>query len=225
MPEDFAPYLTPTAILNSNHPDVQRFAREHGVGGSPTEAAIGLYYAIRDGVRYEPYEASLTTEGLSASCALKTRKGWCVSKAVLLSACCRVLEIPARLGFADVRNHLSTERLRQTMKTDVFYWHGYSSIFLEGQWVKATPAFNVELCEKFGLRPLEFDGKEDSIYHPFDTTGNKHMEYLNYRGEFADVPLQAMLDTFQAEYPDMDQWTQSGDFEAEAENETLISAG
>jgi transglutaminase-like putative cysteine protease len=142
-----------------------------------------------------------------------------VSKAILLAACCRVAKIPARLGFADVRNHLTTARMRSIMKTDVFYWHGYTSIFLDGQWVKATPAFNIELCEKFRLRPLEFNGITDSIYHPFDLEGNMHMEYLRYRGEFADVPLNEMMDTFRREYQPDESWKQDADFEREVEQE------
>jgi hypothetical protein len=93
--------------------------------------------------------------------------------------------------------------MRQSMQTDIFYFHGYTSLFLEGQWVKATPAFNVELCEKFGLHPLEFNGREDSLYHEFDRAGNRHMEYLNDRGEFEDIPLPEMLAVFEAHYPEM----------------------
>jgi transglutaminase-like putative cysteine protease len=123
-----------------------------------------------------------------------------VPKAALLVAACRAAGLHARLGFADVRNHLSTERLRQTMKTDVFIWHGYADIWLEGQWVKATPAFNIELCDKFGLLPLEFDGLSDSIYHPFDKTGQRHMEYVNQRGTFDDMPLAQIVADFQTVY-------------------------
>jgi transglutaminase-like putative cysteine protease len=119
----------------------------------------------------------------------------------LLAAACRAAGIPARLGYADVRNHLSTERMRQTMKTDVFIWHGYTDIWLDGAWRKATPAFNIELCERFGLHPLEFDGVNDSIYHPFDRSGNRHMEYLAQRGAFAEMPLQRMVEDFRRVYP------------------------
>ena len=90
--------------------------------------------------------------------------------------------------------------MREQMKTDVFYWHGYTSIYLDGKWIKATPAFNIELCEKFRLRALEFDGMNDSIYHPFDLDGNRHMDYLRYRGEFADVPIDLIIETFRREY-------------------------
>jgi transglutaminase-like putative cysteine protease len=164
---------------------------------------VALYYWVRDEIRYNPYGVALTPETLAASHTLAVREAWCVPKSVLLAALCRAVGIPARLGFADVRNHLSTERMRQSMDTDVFYFHGYTAIFLEGKWVKATPAFNIELCEKFGLHPLEFDGLEDSLYHEFDRSGNRHMEYLNDRGEYVDIPLDEMLAVFAEHYPDM----------------------
>ncbi|MBU3739189.1 MAG: transglutaminase family protein, partial [Rhodoferax sp.] len=160
-----------------------------------------LYLAVRDGFRYDPYRIDLTPAGMRASQVVEQGYGWCVTKATLLAAACRAVGIPARLGFADVRNHLSTERLRQSMKTDVFAWHGYTDIWLDGGWRKATPAFNLSLCEKFGLLPLEFDGRSDSIYHPYDRSGQRHMEYLHQRGSFDDLPLQDIIATFGELYP------------------------
>ena len=171
-PEDC---LDPTPIVDSDHPAVVAYAREHAIGADHREQAVALYYAVRDDIRYDAYGIVMTGPGLSASRALEIRRGWCVSKAVLLAACCRVIGIPAALGYADVRNHLSTERMRETMKTDIFYWHGYTAIWLDGQWLKATPAFNKELCEKFRIHTLEFNGREDSIYHPYDRDGRAHM--------------------------------------------------
>ncbi len=194
-------YLCATPVINYDHAAVAEFARKNaGSDATPISKAISLYYAVRDGIRYDPYSIDLTVEGLRASATLASGRGWCVAKAVLLAACCRFHHIPARLGFADIRNHLSTERMRRQMKTDIFYWHGYTSIYLEGKWVKATPAFNIELCEKFRIKPLDFDGKNDSIYHPFDLTGQKHMEYLQYRGEYEDVPIDAIKETFYRYY-------------------------
>jgi len=202
--EDLEQFLAPGPTVESEHPDVVAFARKHAAGATTDiDKAVALYYAVRDGVRYDPYSTILTVDGLKASTTLERKRGWCVPKAALLAACCRAQGIPARLGYADVRNHLSTQRMRETMKTDVFYWHGYTSIYLEDQWVKATPAFNVELCEKFGLLPLEFDGREDSIYHPFDKSGRRHMEYLRYRGEYADIPIDEISATFSEFYPYM----------------------
>jgi transglutaminase-like putative cysteine protease len=198
---DMQPYLQPSPVVDSDNRAVVEFAEEHaGDSTDQGEKAVTLYYAVRDGIRYDPYSINLSSEGLRASTTLQSGRGWCVAKAVLLAACCRVMEIPARLGFADVRNHLTTQRMRELMKTDVFFWHGYTSIFLNGTWVKATPAFNIGLCERFRLRPLDFDGKSDSIYHPFDLEGKKHMEYLAYRGEFADVPIDRIEETFRREY-------------------------
>lgn len=214
-------YLEPTAILDSDHPEVTAFAREHGdEEDDPRATAVKLYYAVRDGIRYDPYNAGADVESLRASSVLAAGRGWCVTKAVLLSAACRSLGIPARLGFADVVNHLSTERLRETMKTDVFYYHGYSSIYLDGRWLKATPAFNVELCDKFRLLPLEFDGTEDSIYHAFDADGRKHMEYVRDRGEFADVPVKDLQRTFREKYPSMGFGLENADFEGDVARET-----
>ena len=50
-----------------------------------------------------------------------------------------------------------------------------------------------ELCDRFGLLPLDFDGHTDSIYHPFDKTGQRHMKYVNQRGTFDDLPLAQIV--------------------------------
>lgn len=197
----YAQFTSATPVIESTHAAVEGFARRHAGGsGSEVERAVRLYYAVRDSIRYDPYLIDLSVEGMKASATLSSGRGWCVSKAVLLAACCRSVGIAARLGFADVRNHLSTERLRERMRTDIFYWHGYTEVRLEGKWVKATPAFNIELCEKFRLLPLDFDGRNDSIYHPFDSSGNRHMEYLNHRGSYSDLPLEEITRTFREEY-------------------------
>lgn len=211
--------LAATDFVDCDHPDVAAYARTTAGEGDDRTRAVRLYYAIRDGFRYNPYEIDLSIAGLRASTVLANGHGWCVNKAVLLAAACRAVGIPAALGYADVRNHLSTERLRAAMGTDVFHFHGYTAIHLDDQWVKATPAFNLGLCEKFRLHPLEFDGTADSIYHPFDLEGNRHMEYLQFRGEYADVPLTDMLQAFETLYPDMPR-LDSGDFDTDVARET-----
>ena len=220
MNADMKPYLQATPVIEADDPMVAAFAKENaGDAMDPKTRAVHLYYAVRDGIRYDPYTIDLSVDGLKAGATLATRRGWCVAKAILLAACCRAMGIPARLGFADVRNHLSTARMREMMKTDVFYWHGYTSIFINDAWVKATPAFNIELCQKFNIIPLEFDGLQDSLYHPFDLAGNRHMEYLDHRGEFADIPIDAIRETFIREYMPDENW-QNGDFDREVTAET-----
>jgi transglutaminase-like putative cysteine protease len=219
-------FLAPGEHVDAQHPDVVEFAKAQTREASgEREAAVCLYYAVRDGFRYDPYMAGSTTEALRASETLRAGHGWCVSKAVLLAACCRAVGIGARLGFADVCNHLSTARMREFMGTDVFYYHGYAQLRISGRWLKATPAFNIGLCEKMGLLPLEFDGLSDSLYHPFDREGRQHMEYIRDHGVFDAVPVDAMVATWRRHYPQ----TRSGlnlagaapaiDFESEVEAE------
>ena len=194
--------LAPTALIDSDHPAVAAFAARHaGEATNDAERAVALYYAVRDGFRYDPYRIDLSPRGMKASTVLANGYGWCVPKATLLAAACRAAGIPARMGFADVRNHLSTERMRQVMGSEVFFWHGFTEILIDGAWRKATPAFNLELCDRFGLLPLEFNGREDSLYHPFDRQGHRHMEYVAQRGSFDDVPLERIVADFAEHYP------------------------
>lgn len=204
IPHTLEDYLQASQCIDSDHPTIVELAESlTDAGQSAAENAVALFYWVRDEIRYNPYALETTVESFLASTTLQAGEAWCVPKAILLAALCRAGGIPARVGFADVRNHLSTERLRATMDTDVFYFHGYTSIYLNECWVKATPAFNVELCEKFGLHPLEFDGREDSLYHEFDVAGNKHMEYLNDRGEYLDLPYDELSAVFREHYPSM----------------------
>lgn len=213
--------LQATTFIDADHPDVIAYANANcRAADGKRENAVSLYYAVRDDFRYDPYTLDLSVAGLRASRVLETQTGWCVTKANLLAACCRAVGIPARLGYADVRNHLSTERMREHMGTDLFVWHGYTDILIDGNWVKATPAFNVELCEKFRLHPLEFDGREDSIYHPFDLDGRQHMEYVRFHGTYTDVPLDAIVKGMHDAYPKMLEAAFTGDFDAEVAAET-----
>ena len=216
MPVEDERYLRPTHAIDSDHPRIRAFAEETAGGeGEPVARAVRLYYAVRDGLRYDPYSVALDPDSLRASVVLESGRGYCVAKAVVLAAAARAIGIPSRLGFADVRNHLATPRLLQMMGTDIFYYHGYTELFLEGVWVKATPAFNVQLCEKFGVKPLEFDGRADSIFHPFDSTGRRHMEYVLDRGVRDDVPLEELRDAMVRYYPKMTGGIE-GDFQEEA---------
>lgn len=213
------PLLAPSAAIDSDHPAVRDFTLAHDPGGSPTQRAVALYLAVRDGIRYDPYRIDLSPPGMRASTTLLAGHGWCVPKAVLLAAVARAAGIPARLGFADVKNHLSTEKLTRTMGSDLFVWHGYTELWLDGAWRKATPAFNLSLCEKFGLLPLDFDGEHDSIYHPYDKAGRRHMEYVHQRGSFDDLPLADITRSFAEVYPAMASTAQEGDFELDAARE------
>jgi transglutaminase-like putative cysteine protease len=194
-------FLLPSPIIESDHPAIANFVSEQGTpSDSPTQNAVQLFYAVRDRIRYNPYRVDLSVAGIKASTTLQLGQGWCIPKAVLLAACCRAIGIPARLGFADVRNHLASEQLIRRMGTDIFYWHAWTEMWLMDHWVKATPAMNAAFCRRFGTQPLEFDGQTDALYQPFDSQGERYMNYVRDRGSYADVPLTDITQTFHAHY-------------------------
>lgn len=224
--EDLAEYLQPSAFINSDAPSIVDAAQANTtLGNSDTENAISLYYFVRDAIRYNAYSAAVSPESLKATATLAAGESWCVPKAVLMAALCRAVGIPSRVGFADVRNHLSTAKMRAQMNSGIFYFHGYCSTYLNGKWVKSTPAFNLSLCEKFNLKPLEFDGITDSLYHEFDNDGNRHMEYVSERGEYLDIPYDELITVFKDHYPEIllqnasDSPLKSADWDADIEAE------
>ena len=166
----------------------------------PALRARRLFAAVRDEVRYDPYGMDPSPSAFVASTVLASRANWCVPKAVLLTAGARAAGIPARIGFADVRNHLSSEKLRARMGTDVFVFHGYVSLHVGGDWRKVSPAFNAELCARFGVPPLEFDGRSDALLHAYDGEGRRHMEYIADHGTWTDVPFDVMFGAFRETY-------------------------
>jgi transglutaminase-like putative cysteine protease len=194
-------YLAAARYVDSSHPAVVAFAKTHAKGNTERERAISLYYAVRDEIRYNPFLDFTDPAAFTASKVLESGEGFCIGKAALLAAVARAAGLEARVGFADVKNHLTSPRLAETMGSDLFVYHGYTEFRLEERWVKATPAFNLALCRRFRVKPLEFDGRSDSIFHPFDEDERRHMEYLRDRGTYADVPVAEIQRAFREAYP------------------------
>ncbi|WP_158969958.1 transglutaminase-like domain-containing protein [Chachezhania sediminis] len=195
--------LAATRFLDWTTPSLQDFAVDAAGDGTDRDKAVRLCHAVRDRIRYDPYSFRLAPEIYVASHCLDAPSAYCVPKAILLAAAARAVGIPSRVGFADVRNHLSSPKLTAMMGTDVFRWHGYTLLWLDGRWVKATPAFDIGLCTRFGIAPLDFDGVHDSIYHPFDSAGRQHMEYVADRGGFDDVPFDIFVAGMRTYYAPM----------------------
>ena len=195
-------YLQPAEFVNSDSEDVIAFAKK-AVGNStdPIEQAVKLYYAVRDGFNYNPYDIDLNPGAMTASALLKREYGYCVEKACLLAAVARVVGIPSRLGFAKVRNHIATEKLEERLRTNVLVFHGFTELYLDGKWVKATPAFNKSLCVKLNVDSLEFNGKEDSVFQSYNKDGGEFMEYLHDYGTFADIPRDLFISELKKHYP------------------------
>jgi transglutaminase-like putative cysteine protease len=195
-------YLLPTAIIDSDSPLILEHAKKI-IGtavSSAVEKAVKLYYAVRDGIWYDPYYPFYRAEHYRASNVLKSGRGYCVSKASLLCALGRACKIPSRLGFATVRNHLATRQLIEFLGSDLFVYHGFTEFCLDDRWVKATPAFNIELCKRHKVIPLEFNGREDSIFQPYSLEKKQFMEYLEDHGTYADIPLDDLLSAWKMTY-------------------------
>jgi transglutaminase-like putative cysteine protease len=194
-------YLKATSIIDSDHPDIRAFAKEKiGDAIDPVERAVRLYYAVRDGIWYDPYYPFFLPEHYRASNVLKGRRGFCIPKLSLLCAAGRASGIPSRAGFATVRNHLATRQLLDFLGSDLFVFHGFTEFFLEEKWVKATPAFNRELCGRHGVEPLEFNGREDSIFQPYNSEKKRFMEYIEFHGSYPDIPVQEIVSAWQRIY-------------------------
>jgi transglutaminase-like putative cysteine protease len=196
-------YLAPTATIDSDHPRIQAHARSVAgpdAGRDPVAAAVRLYYDVRDGIWYDPYLPFYQPQHFRASVVLARGRAFCIGKAGLLCALGRAIGIPSRVGFADVRNHLTTRQFLEFLGSDLFVFHGYTEFFLEDKWVKATPAFNAELCRRHRVAPLEFNGREDSIFQPFNEDRRQFMEYVADHGVFADIPHDRILAAMQTAY-------------------------
>ena len=195
-------YLQATEFLDFDNKAVREFAEKNTVGAATeAEKAVKLYYAVRDGFQYNPYVLDLRRAGLTASNLLRRKRGYCVEKAVLLAASARAVGVPSRLSFYIVRNHIATEKLEQILQKNYLVFHGAAEMFLDGKWLKTTPAFNKNLCKYLNVEPLEFDGTADSIFQEYDKSGNVFMEYLHEYGDFADLPYQFYLDELRKHYP------------------------
>ena len=202
-PEPGPEYLASTRFLDCESEPLQRFARATTAGeGSDLGKAVKLFYAVRDGWRYDPFGVRLTPEEYVASNVLAAGRGYCITKAILLAAAARAAGIPAAIGLSDVVNHLTTEKLRARMGGKTYFIdHAYAALRVDGQWVKAVPAFNIELCRRFGVRPTEFDGRADALYQEYDAHDRRHMEYVKHHGMWSDFPYAKVDADFRAFYP------------------------
>lgn len=198
-PEFDPSFLEPTSYVDADHPGVVAYARRICEGAtSQADKASRLFRAVREHPLYDPYTLSFEPESFRASTVLGKDRSYCIPKAVLLAAAARASGIGARLGFADVKNHLASKKLIDHLGTDLFSWHGYVELWIDGRPFKVTPAFNSSLCARFGVAPLDLDpaAPADALLQPMDGSGRQYMEYVADRGLYLDVPYEEILSFF-----------------------------
>jgi transglutaminase-like putative cysteine protease len=204
-------FLAPGEYIDSEHPAVVAEAKRLTCNAaSPRERARVIYHAVRDMTYHADDFTDLET--FRASSVLALGRSYCAGKASLCVALCRATGLPARIAFADVTNHLSNARLRELMGTDLFAWHGYCEILLDGRWVKVSPTFDAALCERLGVRPLEFDGLTDALLQAYDGEGRLFMSYDRPHGTFHDVPARFLVSEMLRRYPAVCAAMRAGEF-------------
>jgi len=195
-------YLTPTYYFDYETKGIQQIVKEFNIDTlTEKEKAIQLYLKVRDAYRYDPYYLSFSKEHFKASNLVKQKKGHCIDKSIILIAGLWALGIPARIHLAKVKNHIGVERLVGAFGTNELTPHGMVDLYLDGKWLKISPAFNKSLCKMCKVEPLGFDGENDSIFQEFNNEGSMFMEYLEDYGHFEDVPLEFMISNARKHYP------------------------
>ena len=69
-------YLQPGRYVDSTHPAVIGFARLHAHGANDRERAMALYYAVRDTIRYNPFQNFMADDTYRASACLERNLGF-----------------------------------------------------------------------------------------------------------------------------------------------------
>ena len=186
-------YLKPTAMIDCDAEAIREKAGEVTKPHEGTvEKAANLFYFVRDGIKYNPFLPRYLPEHFRGACTLARGEGFCIQKAVLLVALARAVGVPARLGFAVIKNHLLPEKIVEMLEIQVLPDHGYAELYLHDRWIKATPSFDLETCRKNRIVPVEFDGENDAKLHAYNQDGQLHIEYLLDRGSYDDVPIDAI---------------------------------
>jgi len=198
---DIEMYLRPSPTIDSDNESIRQKSADLTKGKEMAEdKAKSLFYWVRDDIKYNPLVPLEIFEDYRASKTLRRGEGFCVEKAAVLAAFARAAGIPARLHLADIRNYLVSERLCEVMGTNLFSYHGYTELYIGRKWVKATPAFDLKMCQANRIIPVDFDGKNDAIFHSHNLDDQLHIEYVADHGCRVDVPVDEIIAAWEQHY-------------------------
>ncbi len=188
--------LEPTPYIDCDAELVKAKSQEIVQGiTAQRDKAIRIFYAVRDSIKYTIYGKRSLPEHFRASYVLSAGQGYCVQKAILFVALARAASIPSRLRFAAVRNHLMPRDLLEKRGSNLLAYNGHAGLELEGSWLNVAPTFDIVCCNSAGLRPVEFDGEHDALLPSHTLDGRRHIEYVEDRGFFRDVPFDQIMST------------------------------
>ncbi len=195
-------FLKNTELLDFDEKNLSEYALALGSKHiNLKDKAVHIFNSVRDNWRYNAYKTSLKRKDFKASNIFKRTEGHCVDKAILLTACLRRNNIPARICFSKVKNHIASEKFEAFMGTNVMVPHGVVELMFDNKWIRVVPAFNKTLCEKLNVEVLEFDGEHDAIFQSYDKDENLFMEYIEDYGHFEDVPYELFVKLLKENYP------------------------
>jgi len=188
-------YLKYTEIIDCDTKVIKDQAYELTEGlQTDKEKAIVLYYFVRDKIKHNAYAPLYDFDRYKASNILEAGNGVCQQKAVLLVALSRAAGIPARLGLVDVRDHLISDTFKEMIGgINILPLHGYAELYIDGKWIHASPAYDIEICRRKRFVPVEFNGVNDAKDSPYDLDGKPHIEHLKYHGPYEDFPLDEIM--------------------------------
>lgn len=196
-----SPFLVDDAIITSKHPVIRKLVRQLvPAETNPARTATSLFEWVRDSIAYDVASPFFLPEHYQPEFIIERRRGFCIPKAVLLAALARAAGIPARLVFADIVNHQTPAELRQQLGSNIFVYHCYNELWLDGRWVKVVCSFDAALCARHGFPLVEFDGRHDALFPTHDASGKPFIEYVRHHGPRADLPLAEVLAAWQRVY-------------------------
>jgi len=168
-PEELEEYVKPTYFADSNSKEIQDSLAEilNGVK-TPKEAAIKIYYFVRDEIKFATGDV-----GLKASQTLKIKKGPSLLKGSLAIAMFRGAGIPARYRLIDadekkVKGIVDNVSyflfpLYRKLAPDHIILHIIPQVYLNDQWLNADPLFDKGFFDGLKNKNVEVLGNVKSI--------------------------------------------------------------